>query len=170
MLLARARNGDQHAFAVLVERYGDMVVSLCFASTLNTADAEELTQDVFLAAWRGLPHFRGDAAFSTWLFRLARNACIDRSRRNATRPRSVAIDDMTGAASPAIDDAARLTAQRIMQLAGTLSVPLREAVLLRDLQGLSYEEIAAMQEVPIGTVRSRIATARSSIATALDES
>jgi RNA polymerase sigma-70 factor (ECF subfamily) len=163
----RAQAGDQVAFAALVGRYGRAVTSLCYASTLNPSDAEELAQDVFLAAWRGLPRFRADAAFSTWLFSLTRNACVDRARRAATRPRLATDDEQADAASPTHDDESRRTARAILEAAALLSTPLRQALLLRDIQGLSYEEIAALQDVPIGTVRSRISAARRAVVEAL---
>jgi RNA polymerase sigma-70 factor (ECF subfamily) len=161
----RARGGDETAFAILVDRYGQPVLSLCYASTLNPADAEDLAQDVFLAAWRGLPGFRGEASFSTWLFALARNACIDRARRVAVRPQLVVEHDELG--TEPITDTTRVTSVAIFAAAATLPVPLRQALLLRDIQGLTYEEIAKLQDVPLGTVRSRIAAARSAVARAV---
>lgn len=163
----RAQAGDPVAFAALIDRYGRAVTSLCYASTLNPSDAEELAQDVFLAAWRGLPRFRADAAFSTWLFSLTRNACVDRARRAASRPRLATEDEQADAASPTHDDGSRRTARAILEAAALLSAPLRQALLLRDIQGLSYEEIAALQDVPIGTVRSRISAARRAVVEAL---
>src|SRR6266508_203979 len=80
-LVGDARRGDEAAFACLVERYGPMVLSLAYASTLCRADAEDVAQETFLVAWRGLARFRGDAAFSTWLYGLARSRCADRARR-----------------------------------------------------------------------------------------
>jgi len=158
----RACRGDEEAFALLVERYGQPVLSLCYGSTLNRADAEELAQEVFLAAWRGLPRFRGEASFSTWLFAIVRNACIDRARQAAARPMLVSDGEL--AAEP-IEDGARMTAAAaILAAAAALPVALRQALLLRDVQGLSYAEIADMQGVPVGTVRSRIAAARATVA------
>src|SRR6266516_6244349 len=87
LTVERAQAGDEHAFAALVERYGQPLLSLCYASTLDAAEAEDLAQEVFVSAWRGLARFRGESAFSTWLFGIARNACIDRARRVAVRPR-----------------------------------------------------------------------------------
>jgi RNA polymerase sigma-70 factor (ECF subfamily) len=149
----------------LVERYGQPLLSLCYASTLNPADAEELAQEVFLAAWRSLSGFRGEASFSTWLFALARNACIDRVRRAAVRPQLVA--DQAEAGAEPLAGAAQATAAAIFSAAARLSVPLRQALLLRDVQGLSYEEIARLQAVPVGTVRSRIAAARAAVVRAV---
>jgi len=163
-LAARACAGDQLAFAALVDRYGQVVMSLCYASTLNPSDAEELAQEVFLAAWRGLGRFRGDSAFSTWLFALARNACVDRARRAASRPRLASEREQQAAVPASDDEEDRRTARAILDAAARLSVPLRQAMLLRDVQGLSYEEISTLQDVPIGTVRSRISAARHAVA------
>jgi RNA polymerase sigma-70 factor (ECF subfamily) len=159
-LVERAQAGDERAFAELVDRYGGPVVSLCYASTMNVAEAEDLSQEVFMAAWRGLPRFKGASAFSTWLFALARNACIDQARRRAVRPQLV--DDRESAAD-VVDEAPRETARAILAAAAELSLPLRQALLLRDVQGLSYEEIARVQDVPLGTVRSRLSAARAAV-------
>ena len=161
-VVERARAGDTRAFAELVDRYAKAVLSLCYASLLNPTDAEDVTQEVFLAAWRGLPRFRQEASFATWLFALARNACVDFARHHAARPR-VAAQSAPEGAGERNDDAHR-TALAILSAAADLSGPLREAVLMRDLQGLSYEQIAELQDVPVGTVKSRIASARASLA------
>jgi RNA polymerase sigma-70 factor (ECF subfamily) len=162
-VVARAREGDPGAFAQLVDRYGGPVLSLCYASTANRADAEDLAQEVFLQAWRGLARFRGESAFSTWLFALARNRCVDRARRARARPRLVEAPAAVEPAWP-LEASVRETARAVLAAAATLPLPLRQALLLRDVQGLAYEEIAALQDVPIGTVRSRIAAARSAVA------
>jgi RNA polymerase sigma-70 factor (ECF subfamily) len=159
-LVERAQAGDERAFAELVDRYGGPVVSLCYASTMNVAEAEDLSQEVFMAAWRGLPRFRGASSFSTWLFALARNACIDQARRRAVRPQLV---DHRESAADVVDEAPRETARAILAAAAELSLPLRQALLLRDVQGLSYEEIARVQDVPLGTVRSRLSAARAAV-------
>ena len=163
---ARAQAGDEHAFAELVDRYGGAVISLCYASTLNAAESEDLAQDVFVAAWRGLPRFRGASTFSTWLFALARNACVDQARRRAVRPR---LADDRESAADVVDEAPRETARAILSAAAELSLPLRQALLLRDLQGLSYEEIARAQGVPVGTVRSRLSAARAAVVKRVSE-
>ena len=163
-LVAMARAGDQLAFAALVERYGQPILSLCYSSTLDREEARDLAQEVFLSAWRNLERYRGDAAFSTWLFALARNAAVDAARRRAARPpRTRAADQETPDWNESIPPGERETVAAIFDAAARLSQPLREAFLLRDLQGLSYEEIATIQKVPTGTVRSRIASARLTI-------
>jgi RNA polymerase sigma-70 factor (ECF subfamily) len=160
-LARRARAGDEPAFAGLVERYGRPILSLCFASTLDRSTAEELAQDVFVAAWRGLPRFREDSEFSTWLFAIARNSCIDWSRRQAVRPRTTPIHEQ---AEPQASPSRTRDGADLLAAIAELSPPLRQALLLREIQGLSYDEIAVLQDVPLGTVRSRIAAARSSAA------
>ena len=160
----RARNGDPHAFRVIVERYGAAVHALCCASTLRREDGEELAQEVFLSAWRSLARFRGDAAFSTWLFSIARNACVDHARRVAVRPQvapEADLDQLVGSDAPR---EATATARAILVACRTLPVEKRQALLLRDLYGLAYDEIADAQGVPVGTVRSRISDARNHVA------
>lgn len=161
-LVSAAQAGDQLAFATLVERYGQPILSVCYTSTLDREDARDLVQEVFLTAWRKLSGFRGDAAFSTWLFALTRNACVDASRRRAARPQAAADHDPPGL-EESIPPGERATVAAIFAAAARLSQPLREAFLLRDLQGLSYDEIATIQQVPVGTVRSRIASARNTV-------
>ena len=162
-LVSAAQAGDQLAFATLVERYGQPILSLCYTSTLDREEARDLVQEVFLSAWRNLHSFRGDAAFSTWLFALTRNACVDASRRRAARPPQASADQEHPGLTELMPPAERATVAAIFAAAARLSQPLREAFLLRDLQGLSYDEIATVQQVPVGTVRSRIASARSAV-------
>lgn len=168
-LVARARHGEEAAFAVLVGRYGAMVMSLAYASTLNESDAEDVAQETFLAAWRGLPGFRGDASFSTWLYGLARSRCVDRARRAAVRPALAHRATREREDADLGTSAARATAAAILAAAADLPLPQRQAVLMRDVQGLTYDEIAALQDVRIGTVRSRIAVGRWLIAQRVGE-
>jgi RNA polymerase sigma-70 factor, ECF subfamily len=146
-----------------------MVLSLAYASTLSRMDAEDVAQETFLVAWRGLARFRGDAAFSTWLYGLARSRCADKARRAGVRPRLAAHAEADAIQVAPGDLAGRKTALAILAAAGRLAMPQRQAVLMRDVQGLSYDEIAAVQDVPVGTVRSRIAAARRSIADEVGE-
>src|SRR5262249_20802840 len=112
---------------------------------------------------RNLASFRADAAFSTWLFALARNTCIDAARRRAARPSLPRAGEATAGASD-LRTHSSPTVAAIFETAARLPEPQRAALLLRDLQRLSYDEIAVLQQVPIGTVRSRIAAARRTIA------
>lgn len=168
MLVERTVAGDERAFAALLDRYGQPISSLCYASTLDRSEAEDLTQEIFLTVWRKLGGFRGESAFSTWLFAIARNACIDHSRRRAARPKRT-LHETLFEASTAADNDPSTTATAVFELAATLSEPLRQALLLRDVQGLSYDEIAVLQDVPVGTVRSRIANARLAIIEGLEQ-
>jgi RNA polymerase sigma-70 factor (ECF subfamily) len=162
-LVADAQAGDAVAFTRLVERYGPPVHALCLASTLDQGEAEDLVQEVFTAAWRGLPRFRGGAAFSTWLFAITRNACVDRARRRRARPAAVPLDAALELA--AVEPERR--GREVLAAAAGLPATLRQAVLLRDLQGLAYEEIAELEGIPLGTVRSRIAEGRARLAAEL---
>ena len=163
-VVTAAQRGDRDAFARLVVRYAPMVMSLAFASTLDAGEAEDVCQETFLVAWRALPQFRQDAQISTWLYRLARSRCIDRARHLAARPASVVFAGRERASTEATPDA-----MAVLRAAAQLPLEQRQAVLMRDIQGLSYEEIGLAQDVPLGTVRSRIAAGRAAIATALRE-
>jgi RNA polymerase sigma-70 factor (ECF subfamily) len=110
--------------------------------------------------------FAAKSRFSTWLFALARNACIDRARRSRRRP-LVGLPEQASELAALEPSAGAVDVAEVFAAARALSLPLRQALLLRDLQGLSYEEIAALQDVPLGTVRSRIASARAMLAEAL---
>jgi RNA polymerase sigma-70 factor (ECF subfamily) len=168
VIVERARRGDDQAFARLVDRYGQMVLSLAFASTQSRAEAEDLAQETFLVAWRSLPRFRGDAAFSTWLYGLARSRCADHARKASVRPR-LARHQSTTVEAAISDPERRRMARTILSVAAALPITQRQAVLMRDIQGLAYEEIASLQDVPVGTVRSRIAAARRRIADEVGE-
>jgi RNA polymerase sigma-70 factor (ECF subfamily) len=162
-LVQRAQTGDEQAFAALLQRYGQPILSLAYASTLDPTAAEDLAQEVFIAAWRGLDRFRGESAFSTWLFAIAHNATADASRRRRSRIQTVSLAEARSVEAPDAGD----DASAVLAAATGLAAPLREALLLREIQGLSYEEIATLQGVPLGTVRSRIAAARGFVANRL---
>lgn len=169
-VVSRARAGDESAFAELVDRYAPMVLSLAFSSTRSRAEAEDVAQDTFLVAWRALPRFRGDATFSTWLYGLARSRCADRARRAAVRPQLARHGGGDPVEVGSLDPERRKTALAILTAAARLPLSQRQAVLMRDVQGLSYEEIASLQDVSTGTVRSRIAAARRRIADEVGDS
>ena len=160
-----ARRGDQEAFGHLVQLYEKRVFALTTRLCGNPDDAQEAAQEAFLAAWQGLAFFRGDSSFSTWLYRLTHNACMDLLRKEQRH---------SSAAGPSLDDeevnleiasptespqeaAERNELRRAIGL-GLQSLPesYREALILRELHQLSYEEIAQSTDTDLGTVKSRI--------------
>lgn len=150
---------------MLLRRHHDRIAALCRRVAGNDADGADATQEALLAIVRGLPRFDGRAAFSTWAYRVATNAALDELRRRGRRP--VPVDDTSPVAAPG--ELADAVAARIDVDAGlaTLSPEFRAAVVLRDLCTLDYGEIAEVLDVPLGTVRSRIARGRAAMAAAI---
>ena len=169
LLLQRAKDGDQAAFGELVTLYEKKVYALTLRMCKHPEDAAEASQEAFLAAWQGLKFFRGDASFSTWLYRLASNACVDLLRRES-RHRTAAgpslddegvyLDVADSAPSPhAIAESNELK-QQIEEGLRTLSPEHREVLILREIHQLSYDEIAQALSLDSGTVKSRISRGR----------
>lgn len=162
-LVARALAGDDAAFDAIVERHADQVYAICLRYFRDPHDAEDAFQAAFIACHRGLASFRGRAALSTWLYRVTTNACHDLARRRARTPRTVPLDDDRPDARPEVADEAaldRLTAVELrpdlLDALGQLEPDQRHAVLLRDVVGASYAEIAGAQQVAVGTAKSRV--------------
>ena len=167
-ILRRARRGDQKAFAVIVNSYQRLVFTYLYRLVDDRRLAEDLTQDVFLKVYRGLPGFAEDSAFTTWLFQIAKNAVIDELRAIERRPQAVNIDDV---ATPVLIERRFEQAEPIEALwaaVATLNVDLRTALLLRDVVGLSYAEIADSLEITLSTVKWRIHKARECVQAALE--
>ena len=169
LLLQRAKDGDQAAFGELVTLYEKKVYALTLRMCKHPEDAAEASQEAFLAAWQGLKFFRGEASFSTWLYRLASNACVDLLRRES-RHRTAAgpslddegvyLDVADSAPSPhAIAESNELK-QQIEEGLRALSPEHREVLILREIHQLSYDEIAQALSLDSGTVRSRISRGR----------
>jgi RNA polymerase sigma-70 factor (ECF subfamily) len=185
VLVDRFKNGDQSAFDEMVTRYWDRIFSMVHQLLRNQQDAEEVTQDAFIRAHRGLANFRGDSAFSTWLYQIATNLARNRYwywwRRK--RDKSVSFDapigadnDMTLAdvipADVESPDDITVTSEfvdRIGKSMEKLSTKHREILVLRNIKNLSYEEIAGILGISVGTVKSRIARARESLRAKLGE-
>ena len=169
-LARRAAGGDEDAFAQLVGLHEKKVYGLALRMCGNPEDAADAAQEAFLAAWKGLPRFRGEAGLSTWLYRLTSNAAIDHLRRVKRQRGEVSLDG-GGPGLDAVDDAPSPQAQAeetelreaVAEGLSMLSEDHRQALLLRELRGLSYEEIASELRVDLGTVKSRISRARGSL-------
>ena len=182
-LVKRAKNGDDHAFRLLVDRYQRKVYSIAFGVVRNREDALDITQDAFLKVHRNLPNFKGDSSFYTWLYRIVVNLGIDHVRKSGrfqnvdyddTFKREEHVDSAQAALSPSRLDTnpakniSRKELAKQMQLAlSTLSPNHRTAILLREVQGLSYEEMAETMGVSKGTVMSRLHHARKNMQSAL---
>ena len=169
-LVAAARGGDAHAFGALVGLYQTAVRRAAVAALGSASDADDVAQDAFLMAWRKLPGFRGESSFRTWLLTIAWRQALDRRRRQArwwgrTRVTDGPVDEQSrfGAdTSPTPEQAAlsRDLARRLSARIAALTPKLRDTLLLASTGEHSYAEISAMLEVPVGTVKWRVAEAR----------
>jgi RNA polymerase sigma-70 factor (ECF subfamily) len=174
-----ARDGDRGALDTLLRRHHDRIYALCRRVTGSDADGADACQEALVAIVRGLDRFDGRAAFGTWAYRVATNACLDELRRRRRRPEPGLPDDLgestgrpagqvaTGGLGPAggTGDAFGAVDTRLAVDAALARLPtdFRVAVVLRDLCGLAYDEIAEVTGVPVGTVRSRIARGRAAL-------
>jgi len=175
VLVARVQKGDKKAFDILVRKYQHKLAKLISRYIQDPSEVMDVSQEAFIKAYRALPKFRGDSAFYTWLYRIAINTAKNHLVAKGRRPQSVDIDADEGQQRfetiPKLRDDA--TPERlilrdeigrvIFQTIEELPDDLRTAITLRELDGLSYEEIAEVMNCPIGTVRSRIFRAREAI-------
>jgi len=173
-LVQQARRGDREAFRTLVERYQHKVTALATGMLRNRDDALDVVQDTFTKAYQSLDRFKGESSFYTWLYRITLNQCIDHQRRTARMPSASLEASETPEEAPSInaarDDAERddplqrvheaEVGQRIRQAISELTPEHRAVILLREVEGLSYEEISRALECPKGTVMSRLHYAR----------
>jgi RNA polymerase sigma-70 factor (ECF subfamily) len=175
-LVERAQRGDKHAFGLLVSKYQRKLSRLLSRFVKDQAEVEDVAQEAFVKAYRALPSFRGDSAFYTWLYRIgintAKNYLVAMGRRAPT------VTDFDSEEAEEFDGGEQLrdinTPESLLmtkQIANTVNEAMRQlpeelraAIQLREIEGLSYEEIAAAMDCPIGTVRSRIFRAREAIA------
>jgi RNA polymerase sigma-70 factor (ECF subfamily) len=174
-LVRRVQRGDKGAFDALVLKYQHKLVKLVMRYVRNPAEAEDIAQEAFIKAYRALPQFRGDSAFYTWLYRIAintaKNAVVSRERSpidyDLDRNNSDESYDMQGRMKDSETPEGLVLTEEIRTTVNasidSLPEDLRTAIVLRELEGLSYEEIAAAMGCPVGTVRSRIFRAREAI-------
>lgn len=160
-LIGRAQDGDQRALDTLLRVHYDRIYAVCRRIAGNDADALDATQDALIAIVRGLPRFDGRARFGTWAYRVASNACLDELRRRKRRadPGLPEVEEAPEGGAPLLDQqiSDRLALDEAL---GRLRPEWREPVVLRDIGGLDYAEIADQLGIPPGTVRSRIARGR----------
>ncbi|MCX7056066.1 MAG: RNA polymerase sigma factor RpoE [Pseudomonadota bacterium] len=173
-LVERVQRGERAAFDVLVLRYQQKVLKLIMRYVRDAMEAEDVAQEAFIKAYRALPSFRGDSAFYTWLYRIAINTAKNTLVANKRRPIDYNLDlqdpeqytlhaRLTDGETPehlVLTEEIRQTVNGAM---AELPEDLRAAIVLREIDGLSYEEIAASMDCPVGTVRSRIFRAREAI-------
>lgn len=174
-LVLRAQRGDKRAFGMLVDKYQRKLARLLSRMVRDQAEIEDIVQETFIKAYRALPNFRGDSAFYTWLYRIgintAKNYLVSMGRR-PTVSTGVEIEDaenfedgdeLRTTETPESAMMTKQIAQTVNDTVESLPEELRTAITLREIEGLSYEEIATIMNCPIGTVRSRIFRARDTI-------
>ena len=171
LLVSRAQSGDVAAFEELVRRYRNEVYALSYHFVRNREEAWDVSQEVFIKAYRYLAKFRGDAGFKTWLMRITANHCKDflKKRKLPTAPLETALpgDAPSGAADPAASFEAKELGVAIDTAVAALPDKHRAAFVLREYQGLSYQEMAEVMECNLGTVMSRLHHARKKLQNAL---
>jgi len=177
-LVRRVQQGDKQAYNLLVGKYQQKILRLVSRFIRDSMECEDVTQDAFIKAYRALPNFRGDSAFYTWLYRIAVNTAKNYLVSAGRRPPAQDLDAQEASNSVAgasfVDlntpESALMNSELITVIRKTIAeLPdtLREAIVYREFDGLSYEEIAEVMDCPIGTVRSRIFRARETLEEAM---
>ena len=180
MIVRKVLQGDVNAFEKLVTEYEKAVYAIAQRMTGNAEDAADMTQETFIKAYNSLSSFRGDSKFSVWLYRIANNVCLDFLRSRSRKPTvSLSTEDDDGeetqldiadeSQSPELLLESALTRDAVRRGLDSLPPDYRQILLLREIQGLSYEEIAAALGIESGTVKSRIFRARKRLCTFLIE-
>lgn len=167
LTIKRASRGDKQAFGRIVEQCGSMVYSVCLRMMKNPADAMDASQEAFIKAYRSIGAFRGDASFSTWLYRITMNACLDMLRKRRGE-QELPDDDALAAMMPSGESAERAVMRRfdtkeLEAAIDALPDGYRAVIVLREVQGLSYDEIASVLGLNVNTVRSRISRGRKAL-------
>ncbi len=173
LLARRAAKSDPQAWDEIIGLFGERIFNLCFRFAGNRPEAEDLTQEVFLKLYGHLHQYRGDVPLMAWALRLSRNLCIDyyrqhRARRECETVSAAVLEQMPAADDPRADTQLRERRRLVYETLETMAENLATVLELRDLQGLSYEEIAGFLEVPMGTVKSRLSRARKELVSRLE--
>ena len=176
-LVHAAAGGSEEAFGELVHQYENKVYHLALRLCGNPEDASDVAQEAFLSAWKGLPNFRGESGFTTWLYRLVNNAAIDHLRRTKKQRCDVSLDDEDSPldaadTAPGPQETAEVSELQKAVADGLLQMneDHRQVLVLREIRQLSYEEISRVVQLDLGTVKSRISRARNSLRKILLES
>ena len=173
-LVKRVQRGDKGAFDLLVLKYQHKIVNLVMRYVRDPELALDITQEAFIKAYRALPRFRGDSAFYTWMYRIAVNTAKNHLAAQRRRPMNVELDmqdpeqydlhaNLKETDTPEAITLSNELQETVERAIAALPEDLRTAIILRELEGMSYEEIAQTMECPVGTVRSRIFRARDAI-------
>ncbi len=174
ILVKRSQNGDLDAFEELVRRYEGKVYNVAYRFMGSHADAGDLAQDAFIKVYQALPSFRGDASFATWLYRIVSNVCRDEIRKQQ-RQRKVSLNEvmLQSGSNPHLVASAEMSPEEcaerneiqclVQKQLDSLSGEHRLILIMREIQGLSYEEIASSLDCTLGTVKSRLSRARQAL-------
>jgi RNA polymerase sigma-70 factor (ECF subfamily) len=163
ILVAASKAGDQNAFAVLVQRHQRRVFNLVYRLLQEYDEANEVTQDAFFSAWQGLPSFRGDARFSTWLYRIAYNYALKQlEKRKRDKALEVAMQVETETGDERVEEAIEVHQRQeiVREHLSMLPAKYQIVLILRHLQEMTYEEMAEILRVPIGTIKTHLFRAR----------
>ncbi|MFO7294684.1 MAG: sigma-70 family RNA polymerase sigma factor [Clostridia bacterium] len=179
LLVEKAQNGDVLAFEELVSFYAKKIYNYCYRMTNNREDAEDLAQEVFIKVYRNLKSFKRDSRFSTWIYRIAYNTCVDRYRKSKKLDTvslnygkdedAVEIQLVSDDPLPEEEVIKKERYRKLQACIASLKPEYKTALILRDIQNYSYAEIAEILQVPLGTVKSHISRARAALCDALRE-
>ncbi|OGW28740.1 MAG: hypothetical protein A2X59_11870 [Nitrospirae bacterium GWC2_42_7] len=166
--IARFKSGDKSVFEELVQRYQDRIYNLCRHMLGSASDAEDAAQDTFIKAYQNLKKFRPEASFYTWLYRIAVNTCLDYKKKpffeslfkSSTEGEEYISEPVSDQPSPEKLFKSKQLGFALSKSLGKLSLKLRTVIILKEIEGLSYEEISEVLDVSVGTVKSRISRAR----------
>jgi RNA polymerase sigma-70 factor, ECF subfamily len=166
--IERCLAGDREAFRVLLDRHQRVVYNLAYHILGDRSEAEDAAQEAFMKAYMALGTFRRESSFKSWLCQITNRLCIDKLRARKTQPKQVALDEVMEPAEPERAEAI-ITQEEIQQALAKLPAHLKSVLILRHIEDLSYEEISAALEIPIGTVKTHLHRGRSALKAELEK-